>query len=126
MRMISLFFFCAACFHNKEETDKTSPDPNDPLDTADETDTDTDADSDSDSDSDADTDADADTDPEDDILSLSDLSAGDLIITEIMKDPGNVDGEFGEWFEIYNPKTKDIDMKELVVSDEGGRLLCPR
>ncbi|MEC7985355.1 MAG: MopE-related protein [Myxococcota bacterium] len=50
-------------------------------------------------------------------LSLSDVRVGDLIITEIMKNPSAVDDSQGEWFEIYNSSNFDINLKGLMVSD---------
>jgi uncharacterized protein len=42
---------------------------------------------------------------------------GDLLITEIQKDPDIVNDEVGEWFEIYNPTDRTFDATALRVSD---------
>jgi hypothetical protein len=36
------------------------------------------------------------------------IDAGDLIVTEVMKDPDSVSDSSGEWFEVFNPTTIDI------------------
>ena len=36
------------------------------------------------------------------------LSTGDLIVTEVMKDPSKVSDDYGEWFEVYNTTSTDI------------------
>jgi len=42
---------------------------------------------------------------------------GDIVVTEILKNPDAVlDGE-GEWFELYNPTDADIDMNGWVIED---------
>jgi hypothetical protein len=63
-------------------------------------------------------------DPGDDVpvvvtLTVDDLVAGDLIITEIMKDPSAVSDTNGEWFEVYNNSGAEVELQGLVVSDEG-------
>ena len=63
---------------------------------------------------------DTDTEPSDrDFLYVDEVSAGALFVTEIMKDP-LVDGQFGEWFEIYNQSSDRINLVDLIVRDEGG------
>ena len=47
------------------------------------------------------------------------LSAGDLIITEVMVDPAAVVDNRGEWFELYNATTTAINLNGLVVSSSG-------
>lgn len=44
---------------------------------------------------------------------------GDLIITEIMKDPSAVIDDNGEWFEIYNRTSSDIDINGWTLKDDG-------
>lgn len=45
---------------------------------------------------------------------------GDLIITEIMKDPDNgVSDAAGEWFEVLNATDSWLDMGQLVIRDNG-------
>jgi len=43
---------------------------------------------------------------------IADLVAGDLVITEVMKNPIGSDGD-GEWFEIYNDSGFDVDINGL-------------
>jgi hypothetical protein len=45
---------------------------------------------------------------------------GDLVITEIMKDPDPTDDETGEWFEILNVADEPIVLDGLTVTDAGG------
>ncbi len=47
---------------------------------------------------------------------VSDLTTGDLVITEVMADPLAVNNSDGEWFEIYNATADDVDLDGLVVS----------
>ena len=47
---------------------------------------------------------------------VSDLSVGDLVITEVMADPLSVNNSDGEWFEIYNATADDVDLDGLVVN----------
>ncbi|NOY28474.1 MAG: hypothetical protein GXP62_21670 [Oligoflexia bacterium] len=46
------------------------------------------------------------------------LVAGDLVITEIMQNPSAVSDSYGEWFEVLNASTADVDLLGLVVSDD--------
>ncbi|GEM_PF-1220233 len=48
---------------------------------------------------------------------VADLVAGDLIITEIMKEPSAVPDNRGEWFEIYNNTAGVVDLDGLQVFD---------
>jgi hypothetical protein len=61
------------------------------------------------------------TDPADDstssALGIDDISTGDLVITEIMKNPNAVGDGDGEWFEIYNDAGADVDLDGMVVRD---------
>lgn len=43
------------------------------------------------------------------------IGYGDLLITEIMYDPSAVTDTEGEWFEIYNNSTSDVDINQLVI-----------
>lgn len=52
-------------------------------------------------------------------LSINEVETGDLVITEIMKDPDAVAQELGEWFEIYNDSANIIDLQNLQVRDDG-------
>ena len=51
--------------------------------------------------------------------SLSSLSGGDLIISEVLQEPLSSDYNKGEWFEIYNASSTYVDLDGLVV-DGGG------
>ena len=46
-------------------------------------------------------------------------SVSDLFITEIMTNPAAVSDTAGEWFELYNPTAEDIDLQDMVLSDDG-------
>ncbi len=46
------------------------------------------------------------------------LSVGDLVVTEIMKDPSVVLDAAGEWFEIYNASAAQINLNGLTISDD--------
>jgi len=46
------------------------------------------------------------------------IDAGEIVITEIMKDPDEVQDTVGEWFEIYNPSAMDINLEGWVISDD--------
>ncbi len=48
---------------------------------------------------------------------LADLDPGDLVITEIMLDPGAVPDADGQWFEITNATAQDANLDGLVISD---------
>ena len=50
-------------------------------------------------------------------VDLNSLSAGDLIVSEIMHDPASSAYNKGEWFEIYNNSGSDINLNGLVVTD---------
>jgi hypothetical protein len=53
-------------------------------------------------------------------LTIVDLSAGDLVINEIMKNPEHgVDDINGEWFEIYVDTSTPVDLLGLILSDGG-------
>jgi len=45
---------------------------------------------------------------------------GDLVVSEIHKDPDAVADEQGEWFEVFNPTDSTFDLRQLVVRDLGG------
>ncbi len=47
------------------------------------------------------------------------LEAGNIIITEIMANPARVYDSNGEWFEIYNATSHDIDVQGLEIADSG-------
>ncbi len=52
-------------------------------------------------------------------LTMADLIAGDLIITEMMTNPDVVADTDGEWFEIYNNSGMDVDLDGMEVYDRG-------
>ncbi|MBU1219404.1 lamin tail domain-containing protein [Myxococcota bacterium] len=43
------------------------------------------------------------------------ISAGDLVITELLKDPNTAADNKGEWFEIHNASALAIDLRGLVI-----------
>lgn len=45
--------------------------------------------------------------------------AGELLITEIMKNPKVVGDDVGEWFELHNPGSLPLQLKDCVISDLG-------
>ena len=63
---------------------------------------------------------DEDCDGEDAPYGVSDLSEGDLIITEFMPDPKNVNDSVGEWIEIYNNSGGHVDLDGLYIADDSG------
>ena len=48
------------------------------------------------------------------------LETGDLLVTEIMKDPSAVNDEYGEWFEVYNASATTINLVGGTVYDLDG------
>jgi len=63
------------------------------------------------------------TDPSDDgggtVLGINDLVAGDLVITEIMKDPQAVSDGDGEWFELRNVSGSEVNLRGMIMRDAG-------
>lgn len=56
-------------------------------------------------------------------LGITDLSPGDLLITEYLADPlGSADTD-GEYIEIYNRRSDAVDLAGLVVRDDGSNSL---
>jgi hypothetical protein len=47
-------------------------------------------------------------------------SAGDLIVSEIMRDPAKVDDTAGEWFELYNTTSRPYDLNGMTITDNAG------
>lgn len=45
---------------------------------------------------------------------------GDIVITEIMKNPATISDDFGEWFEVYNTTGAAIDMNGWIIRDQPG------
>lgn len=67
-------------------------------------------------------------------MGVTTVSNGDILITEIMQNPSAVDDTDGEWFEMYNSATFDIDIDGWTISDNdieshtinnGGSLIIP-
>lgn len=52
-------------------------------------------------------------------ITLFAQSPGDIIITEIMQNPNDQVDPAGEWFEILNTTTSDIDINGWQISDDG-------
>ncbi|MEQ1502152.1 MAG: lamin tail domain-containing protein, partial [Myxococcota bacterium] len=48
------------------------------------------------------------------------VGAGDVVITEVMADPLAVDGDSGEWFELYAPGAVDVDLGGFTIRDDDG------
>lgn len=46
------------------------------------------------------------------------LAAGALVISEFMADSSKVSDGDGEWIEIYNPGTEDVDLEGFMIADE--------
>ncbi len=53
------------------------------------------------------------------ILTVSELTAGDLVVTEVMINPTTTDDARREWFEIYNASGMEVNLNGLVLSDGG-------
>lgn len=45
------------------------------------------------------------------------LKRGELIVTEVQRDPLAVNSNLGEWFELYNTTDMEIDLQGLVIRD---------
>jgi len=43
----------------------------------------------------------------------------DIVINEIMQDPDIADDDNGEWLELYNPTTSDVDIEGWTIKDDG-------
>lgn len=54
------------------------------------------------------------------VLTVADLQAGDLVITEVLRDALAVDDDQGEWIEILNRSGSTVDLDGLDVYDLGG------
>jgi cysteine-rich repeat protein len=53
------------------------------------------------------------------------LAAGDLVIAELMYNPATVTDDKGEWFELYNPSTAEIDLGGVVVRSAANKFVVP-
>ena len=62
---------------------------------------------------------DEDCDGSDAPYTVSDLSVGDLVITEVMRNPKAVTDGNGEWFEVLNQSGGTVDLDGLYVYDDG-------
>jgi len=47
------------------------------------------------------------------------MSYNDLIVTEVMANPSAVSDSNGEWFEIYNTTSQNIELNHLIIRDSG-------
>ncbi|MAA78971.1 MAG: hypothetical protein CL916_06895, partial [Deltaproteobacteria bacterium] len=56
-------------------------------------------------------------------LSVPELSAGDLVISEIMHDPVQVFDYKGEWLEIFNNSGDSVDLDGLILQDNSGETI---
>ena len=56
-------------------------------------------------------------DSQNDFKPMSQVGTGELIITELMKNPSAVDDELGEWIEIFNNSNDDVNLDGLTVKD---------
>ncbi len=54
------------------------------------------------------------------------VAAGDIVISEMLPDAGVVSDERGEWFELYNASSRDIDLQGWTFSDSGGTVTVDR
>ncbi|MEZ4235602.1 MAG: lamin tail domain-containing protein [Myxococcota bacterium] len=52
-------------------------------------------------------------------VTVADLVAGDLVVTEVMQNPSAVDDGLGEWFEVLNATANEVDLGGLEVYDLG-------
>lgn len=48
------------------------------------------------------------------------IDTGDLVVTELMYDPAAVDGDFGEYIELYNASADTLELTGLSVEDGDG------
>lgn len=47
------------------------------------------------------------------------VTVGNLLIGEIMVNPAAVSDTRGEWFELYNPTDDEINLRDVVIGDDG-------
>ena len=50
------------------------------------------------------------------------VTVGDLLISEVMVNPAAVSDTRGEWFELYNPTADEINLRDIIIGDDGGDL----
>jgi hypothetical protein len=47
------------------------------------------------------------------------VTVRDLLISEVMANPAALSDARGEWFELYNPTTEAINLREITIGDDG-------
>ena len=52
-------------------------------------------------------------------LGVEEMAPGDLVVTEVMYDAGGCGDADCEWIEVYNNTGEEIDLKGLIIRDEG-------
>ena len=52
------------------------------------------------------------------------MMVSDLLISEIMVNPAALSDARGEWFELYNPTTRGLNLSDVTLDDFGGD--CPK
>lgn len=52
-------------------------------------------------------------------LQAAPLDPGQLLVSEVLVNPGATSDTAGEWFELYNNSTETIDLNGLIISDDG-------
>jgi hypothetical protein len=50
------------------------------------------------------------------------VTVGELLISEVMVNPAAVSDTRGEWFELFNPTADEINLRDIVIGDDGGDL----
>ncbi len=53
-------------------------------------------------------------------LPATSVAVGEVLISEVMFDPAAVDGDFGEWIELHNVATAEVNLDGVVVQDDDG------
>ncbi len=53
------------------------------------------------------------------LLGAAQLNPGDLVVSELLVNPAAVSDTAGEWFELYNPTARTLDINGLVLRDNG-------
>lgn len=48
------------------------------------------------------------------------VTVGELLISEVMINPAAVSDTRGEWFELYNPTADEINLRDIIIGDDGG------
>ncbi len=54
------------------------------------------------------------------VLALPVAGAGQIVITEIMQNPGAVGDDVGEWFELHNAGSTAVDINGWIIEEEDG------